>query len=926
MKSVELRILPRALGFTKVSAISGASAIVACMVFAGQVSAQTAPQTPPPKVEKIEVTGSNIKRVDAETASPIQVITAEEIQRTGKQTITDILRSLPSVGQGGLNDLTGSNSFSSGASSVSLRGLGSAATLVLLNGRRIAPYGLADPNFGQSAAVNLDSIPFDAIDRIEILKDGASAIYGSEAIAGVINIILRKDFKGGVLAVRGSTNSEGLYNVGQISGSIGFGDLAKDRYNIFLNAEAFTRERVSFRDAESFLNRNEFATSTRYRTGQRAFSSYAPQFNTFPNVFFNPANLGEAFIFSLAGGQSANTCPPGQTRGTETICRYDNWQFTEIVPKSDRANVFARGTFDLSGTTSLFAEASFNQLKTKYISPPQVAGDFGYWFASATNTLVNIPEVLPPNHPNNPTRGTPGADFVGYRYRFSDVGPTGSEVKSDTVRVLVGGKTTLGKWDLESGFLYNQNKTDATAINQIRTSVFTNALLQGTYNFANPTAGSVTAAQLRVNSKDTAKSSFAIFDLKAATEFGSLPGGPIGFAAGMEYRREDRQARPDVLKTTGEIVGFGAASADGDRNVVSAYAELRLPILKNLEMQLAARSDKYSDYGRSNIPKIGLAWSVSPILKLRGTYAKGFRAPSLTEINKSSVSAFTTVTDPIKCLTGDELQCFSPIGLLIEANPNIRPETAKSYGGGAVIDITKEISLSVDYYKIDRRNEINILSLNDILNNEQSTDPRFRGRVVRGRPGPGELVGDIQVIRTGFINVGRTVTSGIDLDLRNRMSLGEYGRLSSSLLWSYVDQYKTSGGEDAPFVDNNTFRDFPRHRATFTNSWESGNWTSTLTARYFGGFKTFSNGDPTGASCQVNTPASVYLGFCKVTEQVTFDIGTEYRGFKNLVLSLAVQNFTNARPNGDPLSRPANLEWFQPYGAYFTAGARYTFR
>ena len=217
--------------------------------------------------------------------SPIQVISAEEIKRSGKQTIAEILRTIPSAGTGGLNDLTGSNSFSSGASTVSLRGLGSASTLVLLNGRRIAPYGLSDPNFGQSAATNLDAIPLDAIERIEILKDGASAIYGSEAIAGVVNIILRRDFKGALVSARGATNYSGIYNTATVAGSLGFGDLAVDRYNVFLNVEGFHRERVGFREAESFLNRSEFFNSTRYRTGQRAFSSYAPQFNIIAGSF-----------------------------------------------------------------------------------------------------------------------------------------------------------------------------------------------------------------------------------------------------------------------------------------------------------------------------------------------------------------------------------------------------------------------------------------------------------------------------------------------------------------------------------------------------------------------------------------------------------------------------------------------------------------
>jgi iron complex outermembrane recepter protein len=929
MKSVELRLSTLARATRDVCAPSHTSvkpalALVATMVFAGSAFAQ---QTPPaqPKVEKIEVTGSNIKRVDAETASPIQIITAEEMRATGKQTITEILRILPSAAQGGLNDLTGANSFSSGASTVSLRGLGSASTLVLLNGRRIAPYGLADPNFGQSAAVNLDAIPFDAVERIEILKDGASAIYGSEAIAGVINIILRKDFKGGIVSLRGQTNLEGQYNTGNASASIGFGDLAKDRYNLFVNLEGFKREQVTFRESEEFLNRNEYSSSTRYRTGQRAFSSYAPQLNIFPFTFFDPSNLSGAFIASISpasGARSINACPAGQQRAGESICRYDTFSDLETVPKSQRANVFARGTFDLSGTTSLFAEASFNQIKTTYVSAPQVAGDFGFWFASATNRVINMPEVLPPNHPNNPT-----GDFVGYRYRFSDVGKTGVEVKSDTARVVVGGRTTLGKWDLEAGAMYNQNDTDVTAVNQIRTSVLTNAILNGTYNFANPSAGSVRADQLRVNSKDTAKSSFGVVDFKASTEFGSLPGGPIGFAAGLEYRRENRVATPDVLKTTGEIVGYGAAGSDGDRNVFSAFAELRLPILKNLEVQLAGRTDRYSDYGRSSIPKIGAAWAVSPSFKLRGTYAEGFRAPSLTEITKSSVSAFTTVEDPILCIDGNQNQCFQNIGLLIEANPNVRPETAKSYSGGFVLDVAKDVSVSVDYYRIARKNEINILSLSEILNNETSNDPRYRGRVVRGAVPPGQPVGDIQAIRTGFFNFGSTVTSGVDVDLRAAFSLGEWGRVNSNLVVSYTDKYIIQPEAGAAYVSLNGFRDFPRNRASWTNRWEKGNWNTFMIARYMSGFKTYNSGDATAAAtCGSNAAGSVYLGYCRVSEQLTFDLGTEYRGFKNLVVSLTAQNVGNLRPSGDPLARPVNQEWFSAAGTYFTLGARYTFR
>ena len=899
--------------------VSATTVLISAPVMAQQTSPPAA--STPQKIEKIEITGSNIKRVEAEGTSPIQIITREEIERSGKQTVTELLRTLPSAGGGGLNDLAGANSFSPGASTVSLRGLGSSATLVLLNGRRIAPYGLADPNFGQSAVVNLDAIPFDAIERIEILKDGASAIYGSEAIAGVVNIILRRDFKGGVASVRGSTNLKGIYNTGNITGSFGVGDLASDRYNFFINAEAFSRERVSFRESEKFLNRSEFFNSTRYRTGQRAFSSYAPQLNLYPDVIFDPITLGNAQILSGAGSANQNPCPPGQQRPGQTVCRYDNWKDTEVVPKSDRANVFARGTIDLSGASSVSGEASFNQLKTKYLSTPQVAGDIGPWYASASNTIVNIPEVLPPNNPSNPT-----GDYAGYRYRFTDVGNTGVDVKSNTMRFVLSGKTTVGTWDFDAGALYSQNTVDANATNQIRTSVLTKAILDGTYNFLNPSAGKITAAQLRVNSKDSAKSSFTIFDLKTSTEFGNLPGGPIGLAAGIEYRREDRSVTPDVLKTTGEIVGYGNASANSKRDLTGVFAELNLPVWKNVEVQLAGRSDQYSDYGRSTIPKIAIGWTVIPAVKLRTSFSKGFRAPSLTEISKSSTSAFTQVTDPILCVNGDELQCQQNIGLLIQANPDIKPETAKVYNSGIVFDLNKETSLTLDYYKIDRQNEINVLSLSQILNNENNPSPLYKGRVQRGPAPPGQLVGDIKSIRTGFINIGRTVTSGVDLDLNARFSLGEYGKLSTSTLVSYVSVYKNSPEDGSGFVSYVDYRDVPRVRGTLRTVWERGNWVSTLTTRYFSGFKTYNNGDSTASTCSNKAPGSIYLGYCRVTEQVTFDLGTEYRGFKDLVLSATVQNITNLRPSADPLNRPANTDWFSQTGAYFTLGARYTFR
>jgi iron complex outermembrane recepter protein len=202
--------------------------------------------TPPAaqKVEKVVVTGSNIKRVDAETSAPIIVVSAEEIRKSGATTVQELLKNLSISSGSSLSDITGGNGFSAGTSSAALRGLGSAATLTLLNGRRISPAAFNDPNVGSTSITNLNSIPAAAIERIEILKDGASAVYGSDAIAGVINIILRKDFSGVIGTATISQNIDNEFNVKQANVIFGFGDLAQDRYNVFGSYERFERKAV----------------------------------------------------------------------------------------------------------------------------------------------------------------------------------------------------------------------------------------------------------------------------------------------------------------------------------------------------------------------------------------------------------------------------------------------------------------------------------------------------------------------------------------------------------------------------------------------------------------------------------------------------------------------------------------------------------
>lgn len=899
---------------------SAAIALVPAVAFAQQAAQ---------KIEKIEVTGSNIKRIDSETAAPIQVITAEEIRRSGKQTVTELLRELPINAAGGLTELTGSGSFSAGAATASLRGLGSSATLVLLNGKRIAPYGLADPNFGQSGAINLNSIPLDVIERIEILKDGASAIYGSEAIAGVINIILKKDYKGGQLGLTATGNKKGKYQTETLTGTFGMGDLAKDRYNFFGNAEIYRQESVRFREVDSFLNRDEFRNV--YGTGliSSAFSPYityqtnatgaaipsagptCPAANIVPNVFNG---------FNIPGTPVANG---------GTACIYDNVGRIEIVPKAERESIFVRGTADLSATTSLYGEGSFTHNNTYFLGFPIAVGQgTGATFNPSTGRLNIPPTSFAVGHPNNPYNRT-----VSVRARFDAVGPQDNEVDGKTTRVVAGIKTLLGSLDVDSSILYNETKQDVTNYNAIRFDALVRAFSANGFNFVNPEAGAVKPADLRIDAKDHAKSSFSVFDVKASGEIGTLPGGAASMATGLEFRHESRVVNPDPLKLVGGIFGRGVASADGSRNVSTLFSELVLPVAKNVEAQVAARYDRYSDYGNSLTPKVAMSWAVDPTLKLRGSFAKGFRAPSLTEITKSTTSGFFNgVDDPRRCLRPTiTAGCAQSIPGLIVAFPGIKPEKADTATAGFVFEPTKDTNISVDYYTIERRNEITFLSLTEILNNEGSTDPRYANRVVRDPTNVSANVpndpGAILFVSTGFDNLGATKVRGIDIDGRHNISLGEWGKLGLRLLAShYIDQ-RGSGAPNQPNDSYSGYRNAPEWRGNFGATWETGNWVNTGTINYVGSFKAFTSTNVgTAAVNACNDPNGAYLAHCTVKEWVTVDLGTTYRGFKNLRLSAVIRNIANERPSFDPLARPFNIIWYQPQGMNFVLGARYDFK
>ncbi len=641
--------------------------------------AQTPPAQGQQQLERITITGSNIRRTDQETIAPVEIITREQIERTGRPTVADVLRTIPS-NLGGSFGESFSNSFAPGAAGISLRGLGQKSTLVLLNGRRVTGYGFAQ-NL-QDTFVDLNSIPTSAVERIEILKDGASAIYGSDAIAGVVNIILRRDYKG-IEAAADVGFFEGA-NDYRASITAGFGDLGSQRFNVFGVFDYYKRDEILLSDTKFGEDRDyrgedggrNLQSLTAGGTWQNVTGINAAGLPVVGNMRraisqcgqiggqvldFNGAvsrgliNLG----FNAATGQPNPPPPLGGAGATNlnqpgnTWCSIDINNQLSAIPGTERYGFLGRGLFDFTPRVQGFAEFSLSHTESEqtFTKPVFITTALQPTAAGLQPFSYNI--IYGPGVSGNPF-GT-NATFTG---NLQGLGTRNSEIESDTYRVLAGVRYGLGTWDLESAVGWSKNEVENTNTNRATKSGISAAFgvptsvqpptpisSGATYNLDLPLSNSAAVnGSVVTNLKREAESELKFIDTKATTEFGSLPGGPIGVALGLEYRKESLQDRPDQQLTSGNILGQGTTATDGERDNFAGYVEFAFPLTKMVEMQAALRYDHYSDFGNTTNPKLGLKFKPTPELLFRANWGRGFRAPTLVEITPSRGLAFIRST------------------------------------------------------------------------------------------------------------------------------------------------------------------------------------------------------------------------------------------------------------------------------------------
>ncbi|MBR7791120.1 TonB-dependent receptor [Undibacterium sp. FT147W] len=891
-------------------------------------------------LQKVEITGSSIKRTESEGVATTQILSRKDIEQTGKTSIADVVRSISADNNGSISG-SFTNGFAGSASGVSLRGLSVSSTLVLINGRRTAPYGFGDD--GQRSFVDLNSIPLDAVDRIEILKDGASAIYGSDAIAGVVNVILRQNYVGQSVAANVGQSSRGDGRNLSASAAIGFGNLQEDKYNVFMTIDAKKQEKIWQKDRSDYIGQADARPwGGRDQRGGFITSGNGGGSNTLGTV--RPVNATGGTIAGRGVRQLPGTCsavnldPVGGTSldNAGGGCLFDPVAYQTIQPETQNLNLYARGTFAINENTTAYTELGLFNSKAKTQTTPSGLTGAGFDLVNArVNNTGTGPDqlLLPIGHPDNPFTDARA------RPRWIDASrPRTADMETTVTRFLAGVKGTVAEWDYDAGFLYAESKTDKTQNGYYRQSALKTAINNGTFRIGQGRVNTPEVLALvsptLFNSGVTKNTSV---DFKATRELMQLPGGAMGIAVGAEYRKEETNSDATPYTNTNDIAGLGYSAAKGSRNVSAIYTELAIPVLKSLEFQLAARSDKYSDYGRSTTPKVGFKFTPTNTIAFRGTYAEGFRAPSAAENGDSAVAAFTNIaSDPVRCaVTKLAADCSSQsVGAITIGNKNIKPETSKSYSLGLVVEPIKNFSISLDWWKIVRDGEIGGSDPGAIVNNPAGYPD---AQIVRGEPTtnfPG-LVGPILMVKAPYLNAGKTQTSGLDLDMRAKYDMGSSGKLNAGLVVTYMNEFKRTDADGTTHEFAGTHGDVnlsgdggtPRTKVSVSMGWERGPWTLSGNVNYV---SSISDTNEIGGDClDVDANGKPYLG-CRVASFTTVDVFGKWKYSKNLEFTASITNLfdkmapldvqTYGRINYNP-----SLHQSGAVGRYFNVGARYTF-
>jgi iron complex outermembrane receptor protein len=908
---------------TQLSLAVGAAFGVGIAGFAPGVQAQSSTQA----LDRVEVTGSLIKRVESELALPVTNISMDELQRAGITNAEQTLRAITQNNAGGAVTSGSVSANNGGASYASLRALGAQRTLVLLNGKRI----INNPN--QTVAVDLNTMPMAAIERIEVLSDGASATYGTDAIAGVINYITRKQYQGITVGAETQLPEEGGAETYLANVLAGWGNLATQGWNVF-GGFNFRKQLPLGGTERSFME-----------------SSYIPArgFDGTSSTTF-PGNYSQSGTITNTNPTLPGCFPPSSIRvRNNSFCSADTQVFTDVLPDQEQYSLFLKGSAALGENNTLSAEYFYSKnIVNSQIAPSPETG-----------------LTMQPNSPFFPGNGiTPitnpalnPANSISVGWRTTALGPRQTEIENETQRAVLSLDGNAKGWDYTANLLWSTaHVTSEFKQGYGNRSALVNGMLgQNGAPFLNP-FGSQTAqglAYMQANQvlgqiQDIDGTMWSI-NGAAQTQFGKLAGGPMSLAIGAEYRSEDNTFKTDTAKAS-QSSSSGLAGAaplrEGDRHVWAIAAEMNFPILKNLEAAVAVRYDDYSDFGGTTNPKVAIRYQPVEALLLRGSYNTGFAAPTLAQLYAPNATTFTggRYSDPVLCPNGvpnlaagavPSRDCGLQFQQLTGGNPNLQPEESDAWTVGFVFQPTPEISFGLDYWNYKVTDNLGVIGETTIFGDYSKYSSLFV-RCSAAPPSRTATIGACQIpggdplayIVNTQQNLGETKTQGIDGQFNWKGRPGPYGTFSFELRGTYVLKYEFQVEPNGQFYDpvGNFNAQFGgpviRYQQVTAFGWQYGAWQANLFNRFFTGYK---DQNPGGTSVQAawndNTVGKTSL----------WNLSATWTGIKGLTLQAGVLNLLDSDPpySNQVLrfqSRAYDDRFASPIGRTWQLAAKYEFK
>jgi iron complex outermembrane receptor protein len=918
----------------------------AAMAAVGGIAALTAMPVLAQEAQRIEITGSAIKRTDAETALPVSIIKVDELERQGVTNAEQAMQRIAAV-QSNFGASASIGGTTGGKAEADLRGLGAVTganankTLVLLNGRRLANHSF------DAAAVDLNAIPIAAVDRIDVLRDGASALYGTDAIGGVINFILKRDFTGiDVNASYATPEAGSAGSTKRASVVAGFGSLQKDRFNVMFALD--WREQKVLEAVD------------------RKFGSTGILGTTRGDI--TAGTSGTAFPGDVDGFEpSAPNCDPpfsvprnanADNTGTFEACRYDFTKSIDLIPKSEQLTGLVRGSFQLAPDHLVTAEylRSNNKATSKVAPAPTshlILATSPFFPAGAPtrdiDALIPFFGVTDPN-PGGPTMG--GAA----NWRQVPAGKRTSGDDTTTERAMLELEGLMGSTDYRVSIGRSQNKSTASVKRgYVNDQMMQDGVWAGVINpfgtHGDPTMGqtaaglaAIEAAQV-VADTQIGKSTLDFIDARISRELFKMSGSAAAVAFGVERRREKSSFEAtDITAQLGSLGIDPDSDTSGKRSSSGVFAELSLPLLKNLEATIAARADRYSDFGNTFNPKVALKYTPMAGLALRASANKGFRAPTLYEIHQPQSLTFTTdnYDDPDLCPGGSPVAGTSagvvcgqqvlqrnvgPVGNGGAAS-DLSPEKSRSFSVGMVFEPVRNFSFTADYWQLKIENLINGLPEQEVFGSAARYGSRFvRCSTVAAGGVPGISLGDIDAcanltatqdpiafINTPTENLGELHVNGVDLSASWRVPTAAMGVFNLTADGTYITKYRYQRERGGDFISAvGRYSDNApvfRWQHVLTVNWTYGSWSTSLSQRFKSGYT-----DQGGAN--------------SVDSYALHDLSVSYTGIKNLTLTAGVNNLLDKDP---PLSvqsttfqRGYDPRFTDPLGRTFLVRAGYKF-